>query len=100
MKKIIFSAVATLVVSAAAVVSVNAYNYYSMSPLMKTNLDALAQNEVYAPKVDLECEPGDEKDECGYTCFACRKEFYSSQRGYKIKSVSGACDRCCSPVVK
>ena len=100
MKKIIFSAVATLVLSAAAVVSVNAYNYYSMSPLMKTNLDALAQNEVYEPRVYLECEPGDEKDECRYTCFSCRKEFYSSQRGAKMKSVSGACDRCCSPAVK
>lgn len=100
MKKIIFSAVATLVVSAAAVVSVNAYNYYSMSPLMKTNLDALAQNEVYELKVYLECEPGDEKDECGYTCFSCRKEFYPFKKGYKIKSLSGACDRCCSPAVE
>lgn len=100
MKKIIFSAVATLVVSAAAVVSVNAYNYYSMSPLMKTNLDALAQNEVYKPKVYLECEPGDEKDECGYTCFSCRKEFYPFKKGYKIKTLSGACDRCCSPAVE
>ena len=34
-----------LVVSAAAVVGVKAYNYYSMSPLMRANLEALSQGE-------------------------------------------------------
>ena len=38
MKKYFFMAVATLVVSAAAVVGVKAYNYYSLSPLMKANI--------------------------------------------------------------
>ena len=37
-------AVATLVVSAAAVVGVKAYNYYSLSPLMKANLEALCKD--------------------------------------------------------
>ena len=34
-----------LVVSAAAVVGVEAYNYYSMSPLMRANLEALSATE-------------------------------------------------------
>ena len=45
MKINFFMAMATLVVSAAAVVGVKAYNYYSLSPLMKANLEALSQNE-------------------------------------------------------
>ena len=45
MKKKIFMACAALVVSAAAVVGVKAYNYYSMSPLMRANLEALSQGE-------------------------------------------------------
>ena len=46
MKKYFFMAMATLVVSVAAVVGVKAYNYYSMPELMKANLEALSQNEV------------------------------------------------------
>lgn len=45
MKKKIFLACAALVVSAAAVVGVKAYNYYSMPELMRANLEALSQNE-------------------------------------------------------
>ena len=45
MKRKIFLACAALVVSAAAVVGVKAYNYYSMSPLMRANLEALSQSE-------------------------------------------------------
>ena len=37
-------AMATLVVSAAAVVGVKAYNYYSMPELMRANLEALSQD--------------------------------------------------------
>ena len=37
---------ATLVVSAAAVIGVKAYNYYSMTELMKANLEALSVTEV------------------------------------------------------
>ena len=40
-------ACAALVVSAAAVVGVKAYNYYSMSPLMRANLEALSDKEHY-----------------------------------------------------
>ena len=45
MKRKIFLACAALVVSAAAVVGVNAYNYYSMPELMRANLEALSQGE-------------------------------------------------------
>lgn len=45
MKKTIFLACAALVVSATAVVGVKAYNYYSMSPLMRANLAALTSGE-------------------------------------------------------
>ena len=37
-------AIATLVVSAAAIVGVKAYNYYSMPELMRANLEALSQD--------------------------------------------------------
>lgn len=46
MKKYFFMAVATLVVSATAIVGVKAYNHYSMPELMKANLEALTQNDV------------------------------------------------------
>ena len=39
-----------LVVSAAAVVGVKAYNYYSMPELMRANLEALTQDEDYGFK--------------------------------------------------
>ena len=45
MKRKIFMACAALVVSAAAVVGVKAYNYYSMPELMRANLEALTQDE-------------------------------------------------------
>lgn len=45
MKKKILMACAALVVSAAAVLGVKAYNYYSMSPLMRANLEALSDEE-------------------------------------------------------
>ena len=46
MKINFFMAMATLVVSAAAVVGVKAYNYHSMPELMKTNLEALSTDEI------------------------------------------------------
>ena len=45
MKQYFFMAIATFVVSAAAVVGVKAYNYYSMPELMKANLEALSESE-------------------------------------------------------
>ena len=49
MKQYFFMAVATLVVSATAIVGVKAYNHYSMPELMKANLEALTQNDVNGP---------------------------------------------------
>ena len=46
MKRKIFMACTALVVSAAAVLGVKAYNYYSMSPLMRANLEALSHVEI------------------------------------------------------
>ena len=46
MKINFFMAMATLVVSAAAVVGVKAYNYHSMPELMKANLEALSTDEI------------------------------------------------------
>ena len=51
MKKSIVCAVATLVVSAAAVVGGKAYHYYSMPPLLRANLEALTERETG----DVEC---------------------------------------------
>ena len=45
MKINFFMAIAMLVVSVAVVVGVKAYNYYSLSPLMKANLEALSQDD-------------------------------------------------------
>ena len=51
MKQYFFMAVATLVVSATAIVGVKAYNYYSMPPLLRANLEALTERETG----DVEC---------------------------------------------
>ena len=59
----LFMAMATLVVSAAAVVGVKAYNYYSMPELMKANLEALSTNENTGGQFRGDCD----KDEGG--CF-------------------------------
>ncbi|MBE6221231.1 MAG: hypothetical protein E7127_06305 [Rikenellaceae bacterium] len=57
-KKIFFACVA-LVVSAAAVVGVKAYNYYSMPELMRANLEALANPEYNFP-ICTKCHSGGE----------------------------------------
>ena len=46
MKRKLFMACAALVVSAAAVVGVKAYNHYSMPELMQANFEALSQGET------------------------------------------------------
>ena len=98
MKKKIFMACAALVVSAATVVGVKTYKNYSMSLFMRANLEALTKNETTNPYIiSLKCVPGYEKDYCGYICWACRKEFYPFKQNFKIESVQGACDRCCTP---
>ena len=55
-------AIATLVVSAATVVAVKAYQYYSMPPLMRANLEALTQNEGPIKTKDCYIEPDEGGD--------------------------------------
>ena len=87
-----------LVVSAATVVGVKAYNYYSMSQLMRANLEALSKSESYdSLKIYIKCKEGLPNDECGYQCWACGKLHHEFKKGKKIDSLSGACDRCCTP---
>ena len=82
MKKKIFMACAALVVSAAAVVGVKAYNYYSMSPLMRANLEALSKSESYdSLKIYIKCKEGLPNDECGYQCWACGKLHHEFKKG-------------------
>ena len=57
-----------LVVSAAAVVGVKAYNYYSMPELMRANLDALTEEETVVNKTcedTIVTEPGTNTFFCG-----------------------------------
>ena len=63
MKINLFMAMATLVVSVAAVVGVKAYNYYSMPELMRANLEALSTDENTGGQLRVDCA----KDEGG--CF-------------------------------
>ncbi len=98
MRRKIFFACTALVVSAATVVGVKAYNYYSMSQLMRANLEALSKSESYDPfKIYIECKEGLPNDECGYKCWSCSKLHHEFKKGKKIDSLSGACDRCCTP---
>ena len=49
MRRKIFMACTALVVSAAAVLGVEAYNYYSMPALTRANLEALALRDITNP---------------------------------------------------
>lgn len=99
MRRKIFFACAALVVSVTAVVGVKAYNYYSMSQLMRANLEALSKSESYdSLKIYIKCKEGLPNDECGYQRWACGKLHHEFKKGKKIDSLSGACDRCCTPL--
>ena len=78
MKKYFFMAFATLAVSTAAVVGGKAYNYYSMTELMRANLEALTERETGEVECNAEVciifgyknrllAPGCKKA-VGYTC--------------------------------
>lgn len=60
MKGKIFMMCAALIVSAAAVVGVKAYNYCSMPELMRANLEALSQQDLgknsFGPAIPIECK--------------------------------------------
>ena len=92
MKRKLFIACTALIVSAAAVVGVKAYNYYSMPALMRANLDALSQGEL--PKSTLKgyCEMIIPYFNCYYVC-ECGKEWYDSRYGKagKLVDITGKC---------
>ena len=89
MKKTFFMACTALVVSAAAVVGVKAYNYYSMSPLMRANLEALSKNESPENTVFGRCEKNP-NEFCIVACPYCNGVWYSQKPG-PIKYAYGTC---------
>ena len=101
MKKYFFMAVATLVVSAAAVVGVKAYNHSQLSDLALANIEALSREETY-DRVWLKCVT--EKDErCEYKCRnkACGITWYnpSTVKDRKVIEGKGKCPECHTTVI-
>ena len=96
MKKKIFMACAALVVSAAAVVGVKAYNHSQLSDLALANIEALSQREVNIG-LSMDCKRTDEFITCYYICPNCKVthwiEEIKNQVWYKCKkeSVHGTC---------
>ena len=98
MKKKIFMACAALVVSAAAVLGVKAYNYYSMPALMRANLEALTDDELLknikvASTIRIECEKK-VNSMCTVICPNCNSRWvtsYDTMLDHKIKSKIGYC---------
>ena len=82
-----------LVVSAAAVVGVKAYNYSQMSELALANIEALSQAENTVTIIAT-CKRSDSY--CEYSCKVCNSVWYNSRfwRGYKLISARGHCSKC------
>ncbi|MBR4854270.1 MAG: hypothetical protein IKU88_06035 [Alistipes sp.] len=101
MKKKIFMACAALVVSAAAVVGVKAYDHLQMTDLALANIEALAQYEM-SEGFKIECRER-ENNMCVVRCAACRSRWISQidiQDKYAASvNVVKGCDRCASPSV-
>ena len=96
MKKYFFMAMATLVVSAAAVVGVKAYNYYSMPELMRANLEALSQDDENPQSpVVLHCKTVEDPiSVCIAPCPKCQYPHIDNKKGQELLSASGNCERC------
>ena len=96
MKKKIFMVCAAFVVSAAAVVGVKAYNYYSLSPLMKANLEALSQDDENPQSpVVLHCKiVEDPISVCIAPCPKCLYPHIDNKKGQELLSASGNCKKC------
>ena len=96
MKKQIFLACAALVVSAAAVVvGVKAYNYYSMSQLMRANLEALTNGETPKGSVALFCNKVEDKTSvCVAACPICHYPHIDSTKGQELSTAFGSCEKC------
>ena len=80
MKKKIFMACAALVVSAAAVVGVKAYNYSQLSDLALANIEALSKSEASENTVFGKCG-NDEDKVCMIGCPHCGKPWLSTNPG-------------------
>ena len=97
MKKQIFLACAALVVSAAAVVGIKAYNYYSMPELMRANLEALSSNEININNATLKirCVTTKADNSCHFVC-SCGHYFEPDEPYYRwrITNVYGECPFC------
>ncbi len=96
MKKKIFMACAALVVSAAAVVGVKAYDHLQMTDLALANIEALSQREVNIGLI-MDCKKTYENTTCYYICPNCKVTHWlaliKNEKGYKCKkeSVYGTC---------
>ena len=97
MKRKIFMACAALVVSAAAVVGVKAYNYYSMPELMRANLEALSNDEVDLKDgtLALVCSNKRIVNTCKFKC-TCGQKFNEVKpyNTWKRLLVYGECHNC------
>lgn len=101
MKRKIFMACAALVVSAAAVVGVKAYDHLQMTDLALANIEALAQYEM-SEGFEIECKER-ENNMCVVRCAACGRRWISQidildKYAASVKVVKG-CDRCACPSV-
>ena len=102
MKKYFLMVTATLVVSAAAIVGVKAYNYYSMPELMRANLEALTNNIEISERVFIDCEKKI-NSMCTIICPgpACGARWAKSQNtitDHTVMSAMGACEKCSFPI--
>ena len=94
MKKKIFLACAALVVSAAAVVGVKAYNNSQLSDFALANIEALSQAENTVTIIAT-CKRVN-SGHCEYKCKGCGREWYNSRfwSGYELISARGYCSKC------
>ena len=88
MKKTIFLACAALVVSAAAMVGVKAYNRLQMSDFALANIEALSQNENQLGSLRGTCH--DDKKDCLFQC-VCGEVGYIEEGKGSIKTIRGIC---------
>ena len=95
MKRKLFMACATLIVSAAAIVGVKAYNYYSMPELMRANLEALTNGETPKGSVALFCNKVEDKTSvCVAACPICHYPHIDSTKGQELSTAFGSCEKC------
>ena len=94
MQRNFFMACAALVVSAAAVVGVKAYNRSQMSDFALANIEALSQNEAQLGTLRGTCHKI--SGLCFYVCDSCNQRGEIDKKG-PIKTVHGTCE--CGQVI-